>query len=62
MSSLQPLIAAQYLGVESDAETAHQDTSEKPSREARVEKLHSDAEALLRHLGFGPSDKKQCED
>jgi len=62
MSSLHPLIAAQYLGVESDTETAHQDTSEKPSREARVEKLHSDAEALLRHLGFGPNDKKQCED
>lgn len=62
MSSLHPLIAAQYLGIDSDAETAQPEASEKPSRKARVEKLHSDAEALLRHLGFGPSDKKQLED
>ena len=59
MSSLPPAIAAQYLGIATDNEAAPDTPAEHPARTVQMEKLRSDADALLRHLGLGSVDRKQ---
>lgn len=56
MSSIHPTIAGQVLGVSTNASYEIKPANDQPSREKMLQKLKSDAAALLRRLETASAD------
>ncbi|SOE18668.1 hypothetical protein SAMN05877838_3604 [Hoeflea halophila] len=56
MSSMNPTIAGQVLGVSTNASCEIKPANDQPTREEMLEKLKADAAALLRRLESASAD------